>query len=86
MIDSIIVEYAVFQYPRDSINNIPKNEIQFLVSNNTLLDFLMKIQFKTVAYATVKKKRANQKEIKKLKKSNKCQEDCMIMNGKKAKL
>ena len=62
-IDSIIVAYAVFPYARDSINNIPKNEIQFLVSDDTRLDFLlMKIQSKTTAYAAVKK-RANQKEI-----------------------
>ena len=91
LIDSIIVEYAVFPYARDSINNIPKNEIQFLVSDDTGMDFLlMKIQSKTIAYATMKKKRANlktihlEKDIQKLGKSNKSQEDCM--NGKKAEL
>ena len=62
LIDSIIVEYAVFQYARDSINNIPKDEIQPLVSDDTLLDFLlMKIRSKTIAYATMKKKRVNKK-------------------------
>ena len=91
LIDNIIVEYAVFPYARDSINNIPKNEIQFLVSDDTGMDFLlMKIQSKTIAYATMKKKRANlktihlEKDIQKLGKSNKSQEDCM--NGKKAGL
>ena len=49
----------------------------------------MKIQSKTTAYAAVKK-RANQKEIdlekdiQKLEKSNKSQEDCM--DGKKSEL
>ena len=87
MIDNIIVEYAVFPYASDSINNIPKDEIQFLVSDDTLLDFLlMKIRSKTIAYATMKKKRVNKKEIdlekdiQKLEKSDKSQEDCMIMN------
>ena len=57
-IGSIIVEYAIFPYARDSTNNIPKNEIQFLVFNDTLLDFLlMKIRSKMIAYATIKKKR-----------------------------
>jgi len=91
VIDSIIVEYAVFPYARDSINNIPKNEIQFLVSDDTGMDFLlMKVQSKTIAYATMKKKRANlntihlEKDIQKLGESNKSQEDCM--NGKKSEL
>ena len=49
---------AVFPYARDSIINIPKDEIQFLVFNDTLLDFLlMKIRSKLIAYATMKKKR-----------------------------
>ena len=62
VIDSIIVEYAVFPYARDSIINIPKDEIQFLVSDDTLLDFLlMKIRSRTIAYATMKKKRVNKK-------------------------
>ena len=34
-IDSIIVEYTGFPYARDSTNNIPKNEINFLVSDST---------------------------------------------------
>ena len=89
MIDSIIVEYAVFRYPSDLINNIPKNEIKFLVSSNTLLDFLlMKIQFKTVAYATVKKKQIKKKLIwrktSEIKVTN--VKKTMIMNGKKAEL
>ena len=52
----------------------------------------MKILSKTIAYATMKKKRVNKKEIdlekdiQKLEKSDKSQEDCMIMNGKKAEL
>ena len=62
LIDNIIVEYAVFPYARDSIINIPKDEIQFLVSDDTRLDFLlMKIRSKTIAYATMKKKRVNKK-------------------------
>ena len=57
-IDSIIVEYAGFPYARDSTNNIPKNEINFLVSDDTLLDFLLtKIRSKMIAYETMKKKR-----------------------------
>ena len=70
-----------------------KDEIQFSVSDGTLLDFLlMKIRSKTTAYATMKKKRANKKEIdlekdiQKLEKNDKNQEDCMILNGKKAEL
>ena len=91
MIDNVIVEYAVFPYARDSIINIPKDEIQFLVSDDTRLDFLlMKIRSKTTVYTTMKKKRVNKKEIdlekdiQKLEKSDKSQEDYMIMNGKKA--
>ena len=86
LIDNIIVEYAVFPYARDSINNIPKDEIQLLVSDDTLLDILlMEIRSKTIAYATMKKKRENKKEtdlekdIQKLEKSDKSQQDCMIM-------
>ena len=93
MIDSIIVEYAVYPYVRNSINNIPKNEIKCSVSVDTLLDFLlMKIWSKTIAYAIMKKKKADKKEtdlekdIQKLEKSDKSQEDCMVMNGKKAEL
>ena len=46
----------------------------------------MKIRSKTIAYATMKKKRVKKKEIdlendiQKLEKSDKSQEDCMIMN------
>ena len=69
LIDSIIVEYAVFPYARDSTNNIPKNEIKCLVSDDTLLDFLlMKIRSEMIAYATMKKE---EKDIQKLEKSNK---------------
>ena len=82
MIDNIIVEYAVFPYARDAINNIPKDEIQLLVSDDTLSDFLlMKIPSETTAYATMKKKRVNKKEtdlekdIQKLEKSDKSQQD-----------
>ena len=64
-----------------------------MVSDDTRLDFLLKkIRSKTFAYATMNKKRANQKEIDlekdihKLEKRNKNQEDCMIMNGKKTEL
>ena len=38
--------------------------MQFLAFDDTFLDFLlMKIRSKTIAYATIKKKRANKKEI-----------------------
>ena len=56
---------------------------------------LMKIRSKTTEYATMKKKRVNKinkikidldKDIQKLEKSDKDQEDYMIMNGKKAQL
>ncbi len=52
----------------------------------------MKIRSKTIAYATMKKKRENKKEtdlekdIQKLEKSDKSQQDCMITNDKKAEL
>ena len=52
----------------------------------------MNIRSKTIAYTTMQKKRTYQKEtdletdIQKLEKSNKSQEDCMIMNGKKVEL
>ena len=62
LIDSIMVEYAVFPYARDAIINTPKDEIQLLVSDDTLSDFLlMKIRSETTAYATMKKKRVNKK-------------------------
>ena len=58
LIDSIIVEYAVFPYAKDAANNIPKNELQFLVSDDTLLDFLlMKIRSEMIGYATMNKKK-----------------------------
>ena len=50
----------------------------------------MKIRSKTIEDATMKKKRVNKKEtdlekdIQKLEKSDRSQQDCMIMNGKKA--
>ena len=52
----------------------------------------MKIRSKTIAYATMKKKRVNKKEIylekdiQKLEKSDKSQQDCMTTNDKKAEL
>ena len=64
LIDNIIVEHAVYPYARDSVINIPKDEVQFLVSDDTFLDFLlMKIRSKTIAYATMKKKRVNKKKV-----------------------
>ena len=75
------------------MNNIPKDEIQPLVSDDTLSDILlMEIPSETIAYATMKKKRENKKEtdlekdIQKLEKSDKSQQDCMTTNDKKAEL
>ena len=85
LVDSIIVEYAVFAYARDSTKNIPKNEIQFLVSDETLLDFLL-IKIRSEMTDCICNNDEEEKDIQKLEKSDKSQEDCNIMNGKKTEL
>jgi hypothetical protein len=64
LICNVIKEYALSPYNRDNLDNIPRAEIQFSIQDDTFLDFLLlKIREKTIAYATMKKKKLNEEEL-----------------------
>ena len=57
VIGSVIEEYAAFPYSREHLSTVPKSELQFVVSDQTFLDFLlMKIRSKTIAFSVHKKR------------------------------
>jgi exonuclease III len=68
VIRNVVSEYALTPYARFNVENIPWAEIQFNISDDTFLDFLLvKIREKTIAYATMKKKKTNEEEKKLIK-------------------
>ena len=63
LIEEVISEYAAAPYNRDGLSGVPKSEIVFTLAEDTFLDFLlMKIRAKTIAYATMKKKKNIEEE------------------------
>lgn len=65
VIDDVLLEYAALPYDRQNLLNIKKNELEFMISEDLLLDFiLMKARTKTISYASNKKKKENEQERK----------------------
>lgn len=63
VIESVIEEYAALPYLREQLPRVPKDKIQFVISDQLFLDvLLMKIRAKTIAYATMKKRKNEEKE------------------------
>ena len=93
-INSIITEYAADHYEKSTVSEIPKSEIELKVSDKTFLDFLlMKIRSKTIAFATMKKRKAREKEDKLVKDiegiekvSNKTENDLKLLKEKNKEL
>ena len=91
-INKIILEYAVSPYDRDSLLHMPTSDIEFIISEDLLLDFML-IRSKTISYSTMKKKKENEKErqlegeIDILEKRDNINEnDRVILNEKKEEL
>ena len=56
-------EYAVMLYDRKEMHNIPISDVQFTISDQLFLDvLLMKRRSKTIAYATMKKRKTKEQE------------------------
>ena len=54
VIKAVVEEHAALPYIRELLSNIPKYDIQFVISDQLSLDvLLMKIRSKTIYYATV---------------------------------
>jgi hypothetical protein len=65
LIDDIVEEYDASPYSRKEMFNLNKSDIEFTIKNDTFLDFLlMKIRSHTISYATMKKRKENEKEKK----------------------
>ena len=57
-IEKVIQKYAALPYDRDNLSKTSSKDIQFTISDRLFLDvLLMEIRSKTIAYATMKKKR-----------------------------
>ena len=62
-IQNVTEEYAADHYDRSTLHNIPKSEIELSIPDKLFLDFmLMKIRSETIAYASMKKKKTQEKE------------------------
>ena len=60
-IKNVIEEYAVMLYDRKEMHNIPISDVQFTISDQLFLDvLLMKRRSKTIAYATMKKRKTKE--------------------------
>lgn len=63
-IRNVLSEYALTPYLRSNIDEIPRDEIQFVITDQLLLDtLLMKIRAKTISFATMKKRKSTKDEI-----------------------
>ena len=57
-IEKVIQQYAALPYDRNILSKTSSKDIQFTISDQLFLDvLLMEIRSKTIAYATMKKKR-----------------------------
>ena len=87
-------EYAASPYARETIDNVPTQDLVLTIPDDIFLDFLlMKIRSKTIAYATMKKKKTNeeerrlQEELQHLeRKETKDEETLRTINSKKEQL
>ena len=62
-IQNLTEEYAADHYDRSTLHNIPKSKIELSIPDKLFLDFmLMKIRSETIAYASMKKKKTQEKE------------------------
>ena len=62
-IQNVTEEYAADHYDRSTLHNIPKSKIELSIPDKLFLDFmLMKIRSETIAYASMKKKKTQEKE------------------------
>ena len=93
-IQNVTEEYAADHYDRSTLHNIPKSKIELSIPDKLFLDFmLMKIRSKTIAYASMKKKKTQEKEqnleksIKEIKtKEEKTEEDIKLLQEKKSRI
>ena len=89
-IQNVKEEYAADQYDRSTLHNIPKSETELSIPDKLFLDFmLMKIRSETIAYASMKKKKTQEKEhnlqksIKEIEtKTEKTEEDIKFLQNK----
>ena len=93
LISDVVSEYAALPYSRENINEIPLSEVQLVVSEEIFLDFLlMKVRSKTIAYASMKKRKTNEeeqnliKEIETLEATRQNQDDSAIIEEKQSRL
>ena len=62
-IRNVTEEYAADHYDRSALHNIPKSKIELSIPDKLFLDFMfMKIRSETIAYASMKKKKTQEKE------------------------
>ena len=62
-IQNVTEEYAADHCDRSTLHNLPKSEIELSIPDKLFLDFmLMKIRSETIAYASMKKKKTQEKE------------------------
>ena len=93
-IQNVTEEYAADHYDRSTLHNIPKSKIELSIPDKLFLDFmLMKIRSETVAYASMKKKKTQEKEhnlqksIKEIEtKEEKTEEDIKFLQEKKSRI
>ena len=63
VIEEVICNYAAFPYDRKNLKNVPLEDISFMISDQTFLDFLlMKIRSKTISFSTYKRKKIEEEE------------------------
>ena len=63
MINVVIEEYAAFPCCREKVRDIPRCEVQFVISDKLLLDvLLMKVRTKVISFACKKKRENKEKE------------------------
>ena len=64
-IERVIEQHAALPYDRNNLSKLSIKDIQFIISDQLFLDvLLMEIHSKSIAFATVKKKRAREQEQK----------------------
>ena len=65
LIDSVVEEYTLDHHKQSTLRDVPGTDTDLTVCNKVFLDFmLMKIRSKTIAYATMKKKKSREAENK----------------------
>ena len=63
LILNVVAEYAAFPYNRANLKDIPASEIQFLISDQLILEvILMKLREKTILYSSNKNRLVQEKE------------------------